>query len=107
MADYLNRVAGRQARGERYARMCASMAHPVLVTKHLYPEAIELLGDGVELDYHDSRSGLSPEDLLARARGKEGVVCQLTDKFSADVFGERRDIPLLPFEARLPEAWHI
>ncbi len=43
-----------------------------------------------EVDYVDSDDGLSAEELAARLRGKQGVVSQLTDKFSADVI-ERLD----------------
>ncbi len=67
----------------------------VLVTKHVYPEAIELLRESCDVDYHDSRAGLSPADLIARARGKAGVVCQLTDKFSAEVFDQLPDLRAL------------
>ncbi len=58
------------------------MRPSVLVTKHVYPEAIELLQSAVELDYNDSRAGMAPDELRARIEGKQGVVCQLTDKIT-------------------------
>lgn len=91
MDDYLTQVV---AVG-RYAKMCPPMAAPVLVTKHLYPQAIDRLEGEVQLDYHDSRSGLAPADLLDRAQGKRGVICQLTDKFSAEVFDALPDLKVL------------
>jgi lactate dehydrogenase-like 2-hydroxyacid dehydrogenase len=60
----------------------------VLVTKRIYPEAIELLKQHVEVDYADSDDGLSAEELLARIRGKQAVVSQLTDKFTAAVIDQ-------------------
>ena len=57
----------------------------VLVTKRIYPEAIELLKQHVEVDYADSDDGLAAEELRQRIRGKQGIVSQLTDKFTAAV----------------------
>jgi len=59
------------------------MKHPVLVTKRIYPEAIEYLRQHVELDYANSDDGLTASELAERIRGKHGVVSQLTDKFDA------------------------
>lgn len=64
----------------------------VFVTKHVYPKAVELLRTSCEVDYHDSRAGLAPDDLLRRAQGKAGIVCQLTDKLSAAVFDQLPDL---------------
>lgn len=57
----------------------------VLVTKRLYPEAIDYLRERVDLEYAESDDVLSAADLLARLADKEAVVSQLTDKFSAAV----------------------
>ena len=64
------------------------MTPPVLVTKRIYPEAIEYLKQHVEVDYAASDDGLTPEELLQRLRGKQGVVSQLTDKFTAAVIDQ-------------------
>jgi lactate dehydrogenase-like 2-hydroxyacid dehydrogenase len=61
------------------------MKPAVLVTKRVFPEAIALLREHTEVDYVDSDDGLPPEALAARCRGKQGIVSQLTDKFSAGV----------------------
>lgn len=61
------------------------MKSKVLVTKRLYPEAIDYLRDRVELEYAESDEVLSAAELLAKLAGKQGVVSQLTDKFSAEV----------------------
>ena len=61
------------------------MPPSILVTKHVYPEAIELLKRNLEVDYNDARQGMAPRELLGRLEGREGVVCQLTDKIDATV----------------------
>lgn len=60
------------------------MKPAVLVTKRIFPEAVELLRRHAEVDYVDSDDGLSPEELEARSRDKHGIVSQLTDKFTAE-----------------------
>jgi lactate dehydrogenase-like 2-hydroxyacid dehydrogenase len=57
----------------------------VLVTKRIYREAIDYLKQHANVDYVDSDDGLSAPDLLARARGKQAIVSQLTDRFTPDV----------------------
>lgn len=58
------------------------MRSSVLVTKHVYPEALALLERDLRVDYNDARAGMTPEELRARLAGKQGVVCQLTDKIT-------------------------
>jgi lactate dehydrogenase-like 2-hydroxyacid dehydrogenase len=64
------------------------MKPPVLVTKRIYPEAIEYLKEHVDLDYAESDDGLTAEELLQRIAGKQAVVSQLTDKFTAAVIDQ-------------------
>jgi len=64
------------------------MKPQVLVTKRIYPEAIAFLKQHAEVDYAETDDGLSAEELLARSRGKQGLVSQLTDKFSAAVMDQ-------------------
>lgn len=64
---------------------CDPMKPPVLITKRVYPEAVELLRPHAEVEYCDSDDGLTAAELAARVRGKQAVVSQLTDKFSAAV----------------------
>src|SRR5262249_52407188 len=57
----------------------------LLVTKRIYPEAIEYLKSRVDLDYENSDDGLSAHQLRERVRGKQAIVSQLTDRFDAAV----------------------
>jgi lactate dehydrogenase-like 2-hydroxyacid dehydrogenase len=61
------------------------MKPAILVTKRIYPEAIEHLKQRAEVDYADSDDGLSAPELADRIRGKHAVVSQLTDAFTPDV----------------------
>jgi lactate dehydrogenase-like 2-hydroxyacid dehydrogenase len=62
------------------------MAQPrILVTKRIYPEAIEFLRRHAEVDYAGTDDGLTTEELIARAHGCRAVVAQLTDKLSAEI----------------------
>jgi glyoxylate reductase len=61
------------------------MKPSVLVTKRIYLEAIEYLQRHCEVDYVDNDEGLTAEQLRERIRGKQAVVAQLMNRFSADV----------------------
>ena len=64
------------------------MKPPVLVTKRIYPEAIDFLREHAEDDYEGTDEGLAPAALIERARGKHAIVSQLTDRFSRDVIAQ-------------------
>ena len=61
------------------------MRPSVLVTKRVYPEAIDYLKQHAEVDYVSTDDGLSTEELIERARGKQAIVSQLVDKMTPDV----------------------
>ena len=62
----------------------------VLVSRHVYPEALPILEAAAAVDYRDAADGLGVEGLIARLQGCRGLVCQLTDPVPAAVF-ERCD----------------
>ncbi len=59
------------------------MPDPVLISKHIYQEAVDHLEGLTDVDYHDSDVSLAAKDLRARLEGKRGLVCQLTDRVDA------------------------
>lgn len=59
------------------------MQHEVLISKHIYQEAVDYLASRARVDYHDSDDGLPGDDLRVRLAGKDGLVCQLTDRIDA------------------------
>jgi glyoxylate reductase len=74
---------------------CHPMKTLVLVTKRIYPEAIEFLKQHAAVDYAESDDGLTAEGLMERIRGKQAVVSQLTDKFSAPVIEQLDGIRII------------
>lgn len=60
----------------------------ILVTKRIYPEAIEYLKAHAELDYENTDDGLPPAQLLERSRGRQAIISQLTDKFTPEVLAQ-------------------
>ena len=67
----------------------------VLITKRIYPEAVELLQPGCVVDYEATDDGLTQEQLLIRARGCTALISQLTDRFSADVLAELTGVKII------------
>jgi glyoxylate reductase len=65
--------------------MSLLMKPSVLVTKRIFPEALEYLRQQAEVEYHDSQQSHPPAELLKRLQDKDAAVSQLTDKFTAEV----------------------
>jgi lactate dehydrogenase-like 2-hydroxyacid dehydrogenase len=76
-------------------RSSVAMKASVLVTKRIYPEAIQLLRERFDVDYVDSDDGLPAPELLSRACGKQAIVSQLTDRFSADVLDQLEGVRVI------------
>src|ERR1041385_7059285 len=72
-----------------------TMKPHVLVTKRIYPEAIEYLRDHCEVDHEQTDKGLTAEELLARATGKQAIVSQLIDRFSKEVIDQLDGIKII------------
>ena len=56
----------------------------VLVTRRIFPEAVAFLRERAEVEYVESDDALTPDELIARSRGKQGIVAQLTDRFNTE-----------------------
>ena len=67
----------------------------ILVTKRIYPEAIEYLEQHCDIDYEGTDIGLNAGELRERMKGKQGVVSQLTDKFTAEVIGQLEGVKVI------------
>ncbi len=67
----------------------------ILVSRHVFPEAIEILEPVAEIQYNDSSTGLSPEELRAAVAGKQAVVCQLTDRIDAAFMDSGSDLKVI------------
>jgi glyoxylate reductase len=62
-----------------------SMAKSVLISRGLSPEALTIIPKDVTTDLNGHERPLSPKDLLARLRGKQGLICQITDTIDDEV----------------------
>ncbi len=67
----------------------------ILITKRVFPETIALLEPHAELDYNASDDGLSSDELIARAAGKQVIISQLTDRLSREVIGKLKDVRMI------------
>ncbi|MDE0102535.1 MAG: D-glycerate dehydrogenase [Bryobacterales bacterium] len=56
------------------------MRRTVLISKHIYQEAVDQLIARADVDYNNSDESLPAEELRRRVAGKHGLVCQLTDR---------------------------
>ncbi len=59
------------------------MQHSILISKHVYKEAVDYLAARAVVDYNDSDESLPAGQLRLRLAGKQGLVCQLTDRIDA------------------------
>ncbi len=67
----------------------------VLVTKRIYPEAIEYLKEHCDLDYINNDDGLSAGELKERVQGKQAIVSQLVDKFTPPVIASLEGVKII------------
>lgn len=57
----------------------------VLITRRVYPEALELLHDRAELDYNDSDNWLEPAELSRRAQDAVAIMTTNTQQFKTEL----------------------
>ncbi len=67
----------------------------LLITKRIFPEIVELLRQHAEVDYEPTDGGLSSEALIARATGKQAIVCQITDRLSREVIDRFESVRII------------
>jgi glyoxylate reductase len=61
------------------------MSKSVLISRGLSPEALSLIPKDVAVDLNGHEQALSPKELLARLKGKDGLICQITDTIDDEV----------------------
>ena len=76
-------------------RQLPTVKRSVLITKRIYPEAVEFIARHCDVDYEKTDDGLPADQLLGRLRGKQAVVSQLTDKFTPEVIGQLEGIKII------------
>ena len=58
------------------------MAKNILISRGLSTEALALIPSEVKVDLNGHELALSPQNLLARLQGKDGLICQITDSIN-------------------------
>ncbi len=67
----------------------------ILITKRVFPETIALLEPHAELDYVANDDGLTTDELVESARGKQVILSQITDRLSREVLAKLTDVKLI------------
>ena len=63
------------------------MPKNILISRGLSPEALTLVPKDVVVDFNGHEQSLTRQGLLARLRGKQGLICQITDVIDDEVLG--------------------
>ena len=61
------------------------MPKSILISRGLSPEALTIIPTDVTVDLNGHELALSRQDLLARLKGKQGLICQITDTIDDEV----------------------
>ena len=67
----------------------------IFITKHVYPEAVEILEEVGDVHYNDTSVSLGAEDLQAAVADKHAMVCQLTDRIDAAVMDSAKELKVI------------
>ena len=62
------------------------MAKSIFVSNILPAEALRIIPGEVTVDYNNTQVGLSKADLIARLRGKDGLICHIISTIDDEVF---------------------
>ena len=69
----------------RKNRKGKSMSKSVLISNVLPAEALALIPKEISVDYHDSLDALPGSELMARLRGKDGLICHIVSTVDDEV----------------------
>jgi lactate dehydrogenase-like 2-hydroxyacid dehydrogenase len=61
------------------------MKKKVLISRGCEPDALALIPKDIEVDLNGTAEPLTKPELMARLRGKQGLICQITDTIDDDV----------------------
>jgi glyoxylate reductase len=71
------------------------MAKSILVSRGLSDEALSLIPRDVAVDLNGHEVALSKTDLIARLRGKQGLICQITDLIDDEVLAAAPELKVI------------
>lgn len=75
--------------------MAMSARPRVFITKRIFPEAVQLLEKGFEVDYNGTDRVLTAGEIIERARGCQAIISQLTDRLDAGVIGQLEGVRII------------
>src|SRR5262245_19899313 len=68
------------------------MGKSILISRGCEPSALALIPRDVDVDLHGSEEALSRAELMARLKGKQGLICQITDTIDDEVLAAAPDL---------------
>ncbi len=71
------------------------MVKRIFISRGLEQEALRLIPANIDLDLHPGPEGLSKAELMRRLRGKDGLICQITDIVDEEVLGVAPDLTVV------------
>lgn len=71
------------------------MKPKVLITRRIYPEAIEILNGRADIDYNNSDDGLAAEEMLERSKGKTAIAGPNGQRFGAELLDQLSDLKII------------
>lgn len=71
------------------------MKPKVLITRRIYPEAIEILNGHADIDYNNSDDGLAAEELLARSKDKTAIAGPNGQRFGAELLDQLAGLKII------------
>jgi glyoxylate reductase len=71
------------------------MPKRILVSRGCEPDALSLIPSEIEVDLNGSEEALPRAELMARLKGKEGLICQITDTIDDEVLAAAPDLKVV------------
>ncbi|MBI4391336.1 MAG: D-glycerate dehydrogenase, partial [candidate division NC10 bacterium] len=71
------------------------MKPKVLVTRKIFDESLELVAKHCEVESNQRDIPFSPKQLLQKLKGRDGVICLLTDIISDEVLAKNPQLKIV------------
>src|SRR4051794_16776884 len=71
------------------------MRPKVLVTREVFDETLEFLGQHCDVEHNQGDAAFAPDTLAERLVDKEGVVCSLTDRIDEALLARAKNLKVV------------
>src|SRR5207344_3163552 len=68
------------------------VVHSILISRILPEEAVRLARTRARVDVHDGEAPLQKPELMARLKGRQGLICLITDQVDAELLAGCPDL---------------